>query len=282
MGDAPEVESRMTGPHAVILGLVQGVTEFLPISSSAHLILTSYLLGWEDQGLPFDIALHLGSMLAVVVYLRKDIGSLMRGLSLRGSGDRERATQTSLAQALVVGTIPVALAGLTLLGFVESTGREPALIATTSIVFGIALLIADRKGTHDRALRTIGWRDGLLIGLGQALALIPGTSRAGITMTVALALGYKRAVAARFSFLLAIPVSALVAGKQLLDARSGAVPAGGLAIDPSLFLIGLVVSGVSAYVAIGFLITWVKRQDYSLFAAYRVVLGFVILVSVWR
>lgn len=277
MDDAPEVERRMTGPHAVILGLVQGVTEFLPISSSAHLILTSYLLGWEDQGLSFDIALHLGSMLAVVVYLRKDIGSLMRGLSLRGSGDIERATQTSLAQALVVGTIPVALAGLTLLGFVESTGREPALIATTSIVFGIALMIADRKGTHERTLRTIGWRDGLLIGLGQALALIPGTSRAGITMTVALALGYKRSVAARFSFLLAIPVSALVAGKQLLDARSGA----DFAIDPSLFLIGFVVSGVSAYLAIGFLMTWVKRQDYSLFAAYRVVLGFVILVSVW-
>ncbi len=278
MDDAPEVESRMTGPHAVILGLVQGITEFLPISSSAHLILTSYLLGWEDQGLSFDIALHLGSMLAVVVYLRKDIGSMMRGLSLRGSGDIESATQTSLAQALLVGTIPVALAGITMLGFVESTGREPVLIATTSIVFGIGLLIADRKGTHERTLRTIGWRDGLLIGLGQALALIPGTSRAGITMTVALALGYKRAVAARFSFLLAIPVSALVAGKQLLDARSGA----GLAIDPSLFLIGFVVSGVSAYLAIGFLITWVKRQDYSLFAAYRVVLGFVILVSVWR
>ena len=277
MDDAPEVESRMTGPHAGILGLVQGVTEFLPISSSAHLILTSYLLGWEDQGLSFDIALHLGSMLAVVVYLRKDIGSLMRGLSLRGSGDRERATQTSLAQALVVGTIPVALAGLTLLGFVESTGREPALIATTSIVFGIALMIADRKGTHERTLRTIGWRDGLLIGLGQALALIPGTSRAGITMTVALALGYKRSVAARFSFLLAIPVSVLSAGKQLLDALSGA----DFAIDPSLFLIGFVVSGVSAYLAIGFLMTWVKRQDYSLFAAYRVVLGFVILVSVW-
>lgn len=268
----------MTGPHAVILGLVQGVTEFLPISSSAHLILTSYLLGWEDQGLSFDIALHLGSMLAVVVYLRKDIGSMMRGLSLRGSGDIESATQTSLAQALLVGTVPVALAGITMLGFVESTGREPVLIATTSIVFGIGLLIADRKGTHERTLRTIGWRDGLLIGLGQALALIPGTSRAGITMTVALALGYKRAVAARFSFLLAIPVSALVAGKQLLDARSGA----GLAIDPSLFLIGFVVSGVSAYLAIGFLITWVKRQDYSLFAAYRIVLGFVILVSVWR
>ncbi len=268
----------MTAPHAVVLGLVQGITEFLPISSSAHLILTAYFLGWEDQGLSFDIALHLGSMLAVVVYLRKDIGSMTRGLALPGSGDSDSTTQTSLTQALLIGTVPVALAGPLLLGWVASTGREPVLIAATSILFGIALLIADRKGSHERALRAIGWRDGLWIGLGQALALIPGTSRAGITMTVALVLGYKREAAARFSLLLAIPVSVLVAGKQLLDALGGAGPV----IDPTVFVIGFVVSGVSAYLAISFLITWVKRQDYSLFAAYRIILGLVILVSVWR
>lgn len=279
MGGEPEVQSRrgsqVTGPHAVLLGLIQGITEFLPISSSAHLILTSYLLGWEDQGLTFDIALHLGSMLAVVIYLRRDLVALVRGFA---GGDSERATQSALAQALVWGTVPVALAGLALVEFVASTGRRPATIATTSIVFGIALLIADRKGAHERSLRTIGWRDGLLIGLGQALALIPGTSRAGITMTVALALGFDRAAAARFSFLLAIPVSALVGGKQLLDAYLGAE----LSIDPSLFLIGFFASGVSAYLAIDFLITWVKRQDFSLFVAYRVVLGLVILASIWR
>lgn len=265
----------MTAPHAVLLGLIQGISEFLPISSSAHLILTSYLLGWEDQGLTFDIALHLGSMLAVVIYLRRDLGVLVRGLA---SGDSREPTQPALAQALVWGTVPVALAGLALVEFVASTGRRPATIATTSIVFGIALLVADRKGAHERSLRTIGWRDGLLIGLGQALALIPGTSRAGITMTVALALGFDRAAAARFSFLLAIPVSALVGGKQLLDAYLGAE----LSIDPSLFVIGFLVSGVSAYLAIDFLITWVKRQDFSLFVAYRVVLGLVILASIWR
>jgi undecaprenyl-diphosphatase len=257
-----------------LLGLIQGITEFLPISSSAHLILTSYLLGWEDQGLGFDIALHLGSMLAVVVYLRKDLAALVRGFA----GFRaEREKQANLARALLLGTVPVALAGLALAEFVASTGREPALIAATSIGFGVLLLIADRKGARDRSLLTIGWRDGLLIGLGQALALIPGTSRAGITMTVALALGFDRAAAARFSFLLAIPVSALVGCKQLLDAYLGS----DLSIDPSLFLIGFFVSGVSAYLAIDFLVSWVKRQDFSLFVAYRVVLGLVILASIW-
>ncbi len=268
----------MTGPHALLLGLVQGVTEFLPISSSAHLILTSYFLGWEDQGLYFDIAVHLGSMLAVFLYLRKDISSMVQAVVSRDTPRTERRTQMTLVQALAIGTVPVALAGALLSGFVATTGRAPVLIAMTSIVFGIVLLIADRKSGHERELETITWRDGLLIGMGQALALIPGTSRAGITMTVALALGYERAAAARFSFLLAIPVSILVAAKQLLDVGSGATSE----MSAMAFLMGFVVSGVAAYLAIDFLIRWVKQQDYSLFVAYRVVLGLVILVSVWR
>jgi undecaprenyl-diphosphatase len=268
----------VSGPHAVILGLVQGITEFLPISSSAHLILTAYFLGWEDQGLYFDIAVHLGSMLAVVVYLRKELGSLAQGLRSRSGADTVDLRQRKLAQALLVGTVPVGLAGLLLSDFVASAGREPVLIAITTIVFGIALLVADRKGGHERALRSISWQDGLLIGLGQALALIPGTSRAGITMTVALALGYERDAAARFSLLLAIPVSVLVGLKQILDVGGGAASE----MEPAVFLLGFAVSAAAAYAAIDFLIRWVKRQDYSLFVAYRVILGLVILVSVWR
>jgi undecaprenyl-diphosphatase len=178
----------------------------------------------------------------------------------------------------LIGTVPVALAGLPMLGVVRTFGRDPMLIAATSIVFGVALLVADRKGSHLRDLRSIGWRDALLIGLGQALALIPGTSRAGITMTVALALGYKRADAAKFSFLLAIPVSVLVAALELGNLAGG----GESTVEAGIFLIGFAVSGVSAYLSIDFLVRWVKRQDYSLFAAYRVVLGLVILVSLWR
>lgn len=266
----------MSGPHAVVLGLIQGITEFLPISSSAHLILTSYFLGWEDQGLSFDIALHLGSMVAIVVYLRKDLGPLVRSLGSRGAGVRgERGG--SLGWAVAIGTLPVALLGLALETFVATGGRNPGLIAWTSIVFGVALLVADRKGRGELRLEAMGWRDGLLIGLGQALALIPGTSRAGITMTVALALGYTRADAAKFSFLLAVPVSGLVALFQLRNFVG--VP--GLTIAPSVFLIGFSVSAVSAYLSIDFLIRWVKKQDYSIFAAYRVVLGLVILASFW-
>ena len=264
----------MTGPQAVVLGLVQGVTEFLPISSTAHTILTSLFLGWEDQGLVFDIAVHLGSMLAVVLFLRRDIVRLLEDRRAPG-GPRERP---GLAPALLVGTIPVAVAGLFARGFIETTGREPVLIAMTSIVYGVALLLADRLGARNRGLTEIGWRHGLLIGLGQALALVPGTSRAGITMTVALALGYDRTAAARFSFLLAIPVSLLVAVRQIADLSTQAAPG----VPLGLFALGFVASGVAAYFAISFLINWVKRQDYSLFVAYRVVLGLVILVSVWR
>ncbi|MFQ5527994.1 MAG: undecaprenyl-diphosphate phosphatase [Thermoanaerobaculia bacterium] len=267
----------MTGSQALVLGLVQGVTEFLPISSSAHLILTSYFLAWRDQGLYFDIAVHVGSMLAVILFLRKDVGTMLSSFRARSTpaGDDE---VSHLGTALLVGTVPVALGGLFLRGFVETTGRQPLLIATTSIVYGVALLIADRKGAKSRRLREVGWKDGLLVGLGQALALIPGTSRAGITMTVALALGYGRAAAARFSFLLAIPVSLLVAIGQLVELNA----AGGNGVVVSDLAIGFLASGVAAFLAIGFLINWVKRQDYSLFVAYRVVLGLMILVSLWR
>lgn len=268
----------MTGPQAVILGLVQGVTEFLPISSSAHLILTSFFLGWEDQGLYFDIAVHLGSMLAVILFLRREVAALVRSLRIGDAGEEAKADDARLALALAVGTFPVAIGGLLIREFVETTGRQPVLIAITSIVFGVELLVADRKGSKSARLSEIGWRDGLLIGLGQDLALVPGTSRAGITMTVALALGYDRVSAARFSFLLAIPVSFLVGAKQLLDipllASNG--------IDLGEFLVGFVVSGLAAYLAIGFLVNWVKQKDYSVFVAYRVVFGLVILVSVWH
>lgn len=280
----------MTSPQAILLGLIQGVTEFLPVSSSAHLILTSFLLGWEDQGLVFDVAVHLGSMLAVVIFVRHELLAVLRSLGARGArgaggpggADGERAPDAGrhrrLGLALVVGTVPVAVAGILLRGLVETSGREPILIASTSIVYGIALLLADRLGSRTRSLDGLGWRDALAIGVGQALALIPGTSRAGATMTVALALGYDRASAARFSFLLAVPVSLLVGIGQLVELASQ--PLNGIAIGQ--FLLGFVASGVAAYLSIGFLINWVKRQDYSLFVAYRVVLGLVILVSVWR
>ncbi len=267
----------MTGSQAIILGLVQGVTEFLPISSSAHVILTSFFLGWQDQGLFFDIAVHLGSMVAIVLFLRRDLAEAARSFFRRDAGDGDFQPPPGLGPALALGTAPVAIFGWFAQDFVETTGREPVLIATTSILYGILLLLADRMGAKSRRLGQMNLRDGLLIGLGQALSLVPGTSRAGITMTVALALGYDRASAARFSFLLAVPVSLLVAIRQLLFLDS--LGTQGLVLGD--FVAGFMASGIAAYLAVTFLIKWVKRQDYSLFVAYRVLLGLVILVSVW-
>ena len=262
--------------QAAILGLVQGVTEFFPISSSAHLILTSFFLHWEDQGLYFDIAVHLGSMVAVLVYLRHDLASMFEAWVRPEAAEEGPRDYRKLSRALLVGTVPVAVGGLMFQWFIASTGRRPIVIATASIVFGIALLLADRMGAKNRRIREIGWRDGLLIGLGQVLALVPGTSRAGITMTVALALGYDRASAVRFSFLLAVPVSVLVAAKQLLD-LSGELTAG---LSLTILAVGFCVSGVAAYFAIEFLVGWLRRQDFSLFVVYRILLGLLILVMV--
>ena len=267
----------MNALQAAILGLVQGLTEFLPISSSAHVILTSYFLGWPDQGLGFDIAVHLGSMLAVVWFVRKDLTGIGHALLSPGEREGPESSFRRLALALFVGTIPVALGGLAARGFIGSSGRLPGVIATTSILFGIVLYIADRAGTSERPFVEFGWRDGLIIGLGQALALVPGTSRAGITITVALILGYNRVAAARFSFLLAIPVSVLVAGRQIWDLADQGT--NGIGYFP--LALGFTISAVSAYLAIVFLVRWVARQSFSLFVVYRVALGLLILLTIW-
>ena len=260
--------------RAALLALVQGITEFLPISSSAHLILVPYLFGWPDQGLAFDVATNTGTLLAVVVYFRRDLADLVRGL-LRPAehGEVEGMPPRRLLWALVLGTVPVAVAGLLLADWIAGAARDPLLIAATSIGFGLLLWAADRLGSRRRGLATLTLADAVLVGLAQALALVPGTSRSGVTMTVALALGYRRPAAARFSFLLAIPVGVLATGYDVLQVALGEVPAGDLAA----MAVGLVVSAVSAYLVIGALLAWLERQTMTPFVVYRVVLGLVIL-----
>jgi len=259
--------------RAVLLALVQGVTEFLPISSSAHLILVPYLFVWPDQGLAFDIATNTGTLLAVIVYFRRDLLDLARGL-LRPDGDTvEGMPPRRLLWALAIGTLPVAAAGLALSDWVGSAARDPLIIAATSIGFGLLLWAADRLGRRRRDLDSLSLADALLIGLAQALALVPGTSRSGATMTAALALGYRRPAAARFSFLLAIPVGLLATGYDLLKVVLGEVPAG----DLLPMAVGLVVAAVSAYLVIGGLLAWLQRQTMTPFVVYRVLLGVVIL-----
>jgi len=295
----------MTYLHAVVLALVQGVTEFLPISSSAHLVLVPYFLGWPDQGIGFDIATNTGTLLAVVVYLRhevarltlaglRSIGSLLRGrgavpreVADAGQGPAESAADdgppsrttidTRLAWAVALGTIPVAVAGLLAYHLVASAARNPLVIASTSIGFGLLLWWADRAGSRRRSLDGLTWWDTVVVGCAQALALIPGTSRSGITITAGLGQGFTREDAARFSFLLYVPVGVLAAARQLLEVVSDGFQV--TSLGPTL--VGFAVSAVSAYLAIGALLAWVRRQSLTVFVVYRVVLGVVILAVVF-
>ena len=252
----------------MVLGIVQGVTEFLPISSSAHLILTSQLLGWPDQGLGFDMAANTGSLVAVIVCFAGEWKRLLAGAVGGRGGDPEARR---LLAMLVVATLPVAVAGLLVQELVAAGGRQVGLIAATSIGFGLLLGWADRRRGGRGNLAGLGWLGAIAIGAAQALSLLPGTSRAGVTMTAGLALGLSRPAAVRFSFLLAAPVGLLVGAKNVLD-----LAASGLDGGPEI-VVGLVVSGVSAYFAIRWLLGWVRRRDLMGFVAYRVILGLVLL-----
>jgi undecaprenyl-diphosphatase len=259
--------------QALVLALVQGITEFLPISSSAHLILAPYLFGWRDQGIAFDVATNTGTLLAVVVWFRRDLRDLGAALVAHRRGGRagsvEGVPPGRFVAALAVGTLPVAVAGLLLDEWVATAGRSAAVIATTSIVFGLALGVADRAGSRSRGLASLTVADALFVGLAQAAALVPGTSRSGITMTAALALGYDRPAAARFSFLLAIPVGILATAWDLARLARGEVVVG----EVGPMLVGMVAAAVSAYLVIGALLAWLRRQSMTPFVVYRVLLG---------
>ncbi|MGD2115020.1 MAG: undecaprenyl-diphosphate phosphatase [Acidobacteriota bacterium] len=271
----------MTYFQAVVLALVQGVTEFLPISSSAHLVLVPRFLGWPDQGLRFDVATNTGTLVAVVLYFRRELVRVTRaGLgSLRELRGRTAPlpADARLAWAVALGTVPVLVAGLLAYDLVAGAARSPLVIAVTSIGFGLLLWWADRAGARRRELEELSWWDAALVGCAQALALIPGTSRSGITMTAGLARGFTREDAARFSFLLYVPVGVLAAGRALLEAWSEGVDLE--AVGPTL--VGFGVAAGSAYLAIGGLLAWVRRQSLTVFVVYRVVLGVVILWALW-
>lgn len=261
----------MTPFQAVILALVQAATEFLPISSSGHLILVPRLLGWSDQGLEFDIATNTGTLLAVLAYFRKELLEIARGwlTSFRRGGAGAREPAARLGWALVWGTLPAGIVGLAIKDWISTYGREPRLIATTAIVYGLLLGVADRLGRKQEGLDAIGPRQGFLIGCAQALALVPGTSRSGVTMTAALGLGLDRSSAARFSFLLSVPVGVLVGAKQALDFARGEI----VGLDGGVILVGIAVSAVAGYGVIAALLAWVRRRPLAIFALYRLLLG---------
>ena len=253
--------------QVIVLAVVQGITEFLPISSSAHLILVPQLLGWPDQGLAFDGAMHVGTLAAVLWYFRKNLWPLTRdfGLSLRGQGVTPNGR---LAWAVLLGTLPAAVAGLLLHDLVETALRSPKVIAATTIGYGLLLWLADRIGKQQRDEYTFRWRDAALVACAQALALVPGTSRSGVTMTAGLLAGLTRAGAARFSFLLSIPITALAGGYEILKIAKAGAPE---ELDQAL--LAAVVAGISGYLAIAFLLRLLQNRGMTPFVVYRLLLG---------
>ena len=259
-----------------ILALLQGLTEFLPISSSAHLILPSQILGWKDQGIAFDVAVHVGSLLAVVLYFRKEVGEMtIAWLGTINIGPSANTSQPSfdgkLAWWIILATIPAGLFGLLGKDFIEEHLRTALVIAATTLLFGFLLGFADVKAgnrQHHKTLENLGLKGAMLIGLAQAVALIPGTSRSGITMTIGLMLGLSRDNAARFSFLLSIPAIAMAGSyltlKLILSADS---------VDWFAMGIGSLVAFISAYACIHYFLILVNKLGMMPFVIYRLMLG---------
>ena len=264
----------MTPLQAIVLAVVQGLTEFLPVSSSAHLILVPRFLGWPDQGQVFDLATHVGSLLAVLVYFRAELLRLIAATPRLFSREAlQPGTEASLLLALGIGTVPAALAGLFLADFVAGRARDPHLIAWTTLGFGLLLGIADWLGRGSRDEHQVSWAQALLIGVFQAMALVPGTSRSGATITAGRLTGMSRPGAARFSFLLSVPVGLLVTLKEGLDLLHGRGEAiGGLALA-----LGFFVSAATSFVVIAWLLRFLQRRGLMVFVAYRMALGLLLL-----
>jgi len=268
--------------QALVLGIVQGLTEFLPISSSAHLILVPWLFGWPEPGLAFNVALHLGTLSAVLVYFSGDLLTIARGW-LTGLAQRRPlgSPEARIGWAVLIGSVPAGVVGVLLNDAIDqyfhSGGGGTLAIGLTAVLLmalGAALWLAERAGRRSRSLTEVGLRDGFLVGVAQALALLPGVSRSGSTITAGLFLGFQRAAAARFSFILGIPA---IVGAGMLETmhllRTG-LPAS----ERTLFVVGMAASAVTGFLAIAFLLRFLQRRSTGVFVLYRFLLGAFILV----
>lgn len=254
----------------LVLALIQGLSEFLPVSSSAHLILVPRLLGWIDQGLALDVAAHVGTLGAVVFYFRHELSTMLRHWYASGFSFSDR--ESRYVWFLAVATLPVALIGFLAGGFIEEYLRSPLVIAGATIVFGLFLWWADARGRRIRTESDLTWRDVLVIGMFQVLALVPGTSRSGITITAGLLLGLDRESASRFAFLLSIPVIVLAGGYELYKLWSSAV-----AVDWTAVILVTVLSGVTAAVTIHFFLKFLTRTGMLPYVIYRLFLGLLLV-----
>lgn len=262
----------MTILHAIVLGVVQGVTEFLPVSSSGHLILFPAVLGWPEQGMTFDVAVHLATLLAIVVAMRAELVSVAKGVVRKSRTDR------ALVAKLVVGTLPAVVVGFFLGDMLESI-RSVAVVAWMLIIWGVLLAVADRRGKRKAesgktGVSDVTWTQAMVIGVLQALALVPGTSRSGVTITGGLFMGLDRAQAARYTFLLAIPAILGAAAKTTWDVLHV-----GLDVGIAPLVVGFAAATISGILAIRFLLLLLRRGGFTGFAVYRIALGVTILLA---
>jgi undecaprenyl-diphosphatase len=266
--------------QAIVLGLVQGATEFAPISSSGHLILVPWIFGWQPIGdldlkKAFDVALHVGTLLGALIYFRHDVARYARAW-VRSIRTRHLSTPDErVAWALAIGTIPGALIGALFEDVIQDRLGAPLLIAVMLVVFGIVLVVVDRMARSDRAFDTIGPRTGLALGTAQALALQPGVSRSGVTITAARALGLDRESAARFSFLLSLPI---IAGAAIYEAIE--LAGTGLEGHGAEFVAGMVASAISGFVVIRWLLRYLRRHDFTLFLWYRIAVALLVFLLI--
>ncbi|MBX9601071.1 MAG: undecaprenyl-diphosphate phosphatase [Bryobacteraceae bacterium] len=261
--------------QVVVLAILQGFTEFLPISSSAHLALAPWLFGWPDQGLSFDIALHVGTLAAVLLYFSRDWMQLIAlGFGFRHGSDEQLHQNRNLLWLLTIGSLPVGVIGLAVKDYAETTWRNPLLIGTMLISVGLLIAAAERIARRRKHIGQVTLADSLVIGFAQALALVPGTSRSGITITAGLLRGLDHHAAARFSFLLSTPAIAAAAAKDFYDLWKG----GG--IPPSMyvpFVMGIVVSGITGALVIRFFLAYLRTRGLMFFVYYRVIFGIIVI-----
>ena len=267
----------MDSIQTIVLALIQGLTEFLPISSSAHLILPAQVLAWPDQGIAFDVAVHVGSLLAVVTYFRHDIQKMIHAwvLSLpliHKPLNAEAQANATLAWMVIVATVPAVIAALLAKDIIEAHLRSTTVIALATIVFGLLLGLADYQSRRQNAVLEITWKIAILIGFAQVFALIPGTSRSGVTITAAVLLGVSKTASARFSFLLSIPIITAAGGYAIIEMLS----------EPPIFswdqlILAVVVSAVSAYLCIKVFLQLLERIGFMPFVWYRLGLGVLLL-----
>ncbi|HZB02100.1 MAG TPA: undecaprenyl-diphosphatase UppP [Actinomycetota bacterium] len=266
--------------QAIVLGLVQGATEFAPVSSSGHLILVPWILGWvligdADVRKSFDVALHVGTLIGALVYFRHDVARYAAAWFRSIGARRIASSDERIAWALALGTIPGAVVGATFEDVIQERLGAPWLIAVMLVVFGLLLVLVDRRARSGRAYDSIRPRDGLLLGTAQALALQPGVSRSGVTITAARAMGLDRESAARFSFLLSLPI---IAGAGLYKAID--LAGTGFQGHESAFVAGLVASAISGFVVIWGLLRYLRRHDFTVFLWYRVALAAVVFALI--